>query len=64
MAIYTIYIGFTKFIEHNLYIYVFKFLLYTLSFCQGGYENIPILKNDDQNTKQIFASKGTQVAYQ
>jgi hypothetical protein len=54
------HMGFAKFINHVLYVYVFKILLYAMSYVNERSKNIFILDIDDQNTAYIFALKGTQ----
>ena len=53
MAIYTIYTGFTKFINHILYICVFEILLYTLTYVKEKIYNTLILENDDKKKYHI-----------
>lgn len=60
IIIYIIYTSFTKFINHNLYVYVFETFLCIVVLCQGEDNNILILDNDDQHTTCVFASKDTQ----
>ena len=49
--------GFIKFINHNLYIYVFATLQRTLSYVEETIKNILLLGIDDQNTMYVFAFK-------
>ena len=53
-----VYMGFTKFIYHILYIHVFETLLCGLSYVEEEIKNILILDIDDQNTTCVVASKG------
>ena len=47
---YAIYMGFTKFINHSLNIYVFEISLYLLSYVKKKTKSIFILDIGDQNT--------------
>ena len=60
--IYTMYMGFIKFINHTLYLCVCNLSIYIV-LCQGKDENILILDVHVQNATYVFASKGIQVAY-
>ena len=51
--------GFIKFINHILYIYVFETFLYTLSYVDEKIKNILVLDIESQNTTYVIVVKGT-----
>ena len=59
VAMYTLYLGFTKFKSYFIYLYVSKILLYALSYVKEKISNILTLDIDDQNTVFVFASRGS-----
>jgi hypothetical protein len=56
--------GFTKFVNRSLYIYVFETVLSTFVLCQGDkIQNILIVYIDDHNISYVLVSKSIHVEH-